>query len=84
MCMVWVLPYGKELRPVAFASRYFGDNEKIYAQNELELLGVVWDVEHFKQYLMGKHFRIEIDQSSLINVFNRDRNNQGYSPRFIR
>ncbi len=29
-------------RPVAFASRYLGDSEKNYAQNDLELLGVVW------------------------------------------
>ena len=75
---------GKERRPVAFALRYLGDSEKNYAQNELEFLGVVWGVEHFKHYLMGKHFRIETDHSSLVNVFNRDRNKKDYSPRLIR
>ena len=40
-------------RPVAFASRYLGDSGKNYAQNELELLGVVWGVELFKPYIMG-------------------------------
>ena len=63
-------------RPVAFASRILGDSEKNYAQNELELLGVVWVVEHFKHYLMGKHFTVETDHSALVNVFNRDRNNK--------
>ena len=71
-------------RPVAFASRYKGDSEKNYAQNELELLGVVWGVEHFKHYLMRKHFTVETDHSALINVFNRDRKNKDYSPRLIR
>ncbi len=71
-------------RPVAFASRYLGDSDKNYAQNELELLGVVWGVEQFKHYLMGKKFKVETDHSALVNVFNRHRNNKYYRPRLIR
>ena len=71
-------------RPVAFASRYLGDSEKNHEQKELELLGVVWGVEHFKHHLMGKHSTVETDLSALVNVFNRDRNNKDYSPRLIR
>ena len=36
---------------VAFASRFLNSNEERYSINELELLGVVWSVEHFKYYL---------------------------------
>ncbi len=79
---LWQLE-NNERRPVAFASRYLGDSD-YYAQNELELLGVVWGVEHFKHYQIGKHFKIETDHSSFVNVFNRDRNNKDYSPRLIR
>ena len=35
---------------VAFASRFLNSNEERYSVNELELLGVVWSVEYFKQY----------------------------------
>ncbi len=74
----------KERRPIAFASIYLGDSEKNYAQNEFELLVVVWGVEHFKPYLSGYLFQNETDHSSLVNVFNRDRTNKDYSPRLIR
>ena len=39
-------PDGK-LKPIGFASRFLSDTEKKYAINELELLAVVWGLEHF-------------------------------------
>ena len=40
-------PDGK-LKPIGFASRFLSDTEKKYASNELELLAVVWGLEHFR------------------------------------
>ena len=34
--------------PIAYASRFLTDFEAKYSINELELLAVVWSVEHFK------------------------------------
>ena len=39
-------PDGK-LKPIGFASRFLSDTKK-YAINELELLAVVWRIEHFR------------------------------------
>ena len=71
-------------RPIAFAYRFLNDSEKNYAPNELELLAVIWGVEYFKHYLMGRNFRLETDHKALISVFNRERVNKDYSPRLIR
>ena len=45
-------PDGK-LKPICFASRFLSDTEKKYAMNELELLVVVWGLEHFRLYIYG-------------------------------
>ena len=42
---------------VAYASRFLNSLEEKYSVNELELLGVVWAIEHFKYYLYGKSLR---------------------------
>ena len=39
------------LKPNAFASRFLNSCEERYRVNELELLGVVWPTEYFKNYL---------------------------------
>ena len=41
---------------VVFASRFLNSVEDRYSINELELLGVVWSIEHFKYYLYRKPF----------------------------
>ena len=47
--------------PIAFASRYLNIQEKKYSTNELKLLAVVWSVDRFKHYLLGKEFVIATD-----------------------
>ena len=45
---------GETFRPVAFASRFLTDCEKKYAINELELLGALWGLEYFRDFVYGK------------------------------
>ena len=47
--------------PIAFASRYLNVQEKRYSTNELQLLAVVWAVDRFKHYLLGKKFILATD-----------------------
>ncbi len=52
-------------------SRYLHQAEQNYATNELDLLAVKWATEHFKHYLLGRHFTVETDRKALVSVFNR-------------
>ncbi len=54
--------------PIAYASRFLNNAEKKYGINELELLGVVWSIEHFKNYLLGRYFTIRTDHRALLSA----------------
>ena len=43
------------IRPLAFASRTLQTHERNCGVTELEALGVVWAVKHFRPYLYGHH-----------------------------
>ena len=45
---------GEVFRPIAFASRFLTDAERKDASNELELLGALWGLEHFRLRLWKK------------------------------
>ena len=72
------------LKPVGFASRYLSDTEKKYAINELELLAVVWGLEHFRLYIYGKPIELLTDHQALEPLIKRNRTNKIYSARLTR
>ena len=76
-------PDGK-LKPIGFASRFLSDTEKKYAINELELLAVVWGLEHFRLYVYGKPIKLLTDHQALEPLIKRNRSNKTYSARLIR
>lgn len=43
------------VHPIAYASRSLQPHEKNYAIAELETLGLVWAVKHFRAYFLGHH-----------------------------
>ena len=55
-------------KPVAYASCFLTDFEGKYSINELELLAVIWSVEHFKNYVYGTNFKIISDHKALQSV----------------
>ena len=65
-------PDGK-LKPIGFASRFLSDTEKKYAINELELLAVVWGLEHFRLYIYGKPIKFLTDYQALEPLIKRNR-----------
>ena len=58
---------------VAFASRFLNIAELKYSTNELELPGLVWALDHFKNYLLGKQFSILTDHKALIGALKDDK-----------
>ena len=72
------------LKPIGFASRFLSDTEKKYAINELELLAVVWGLEHFRLYVYGKPNKLLTDHQALEPLIKRNRSNKTYSARLTR
>ena len=71
-------------RPIAFASRFLNSCEERYSVNELELLGVVWSTEYFKNYLYGKHFKVITDHRALLSIIKERKSNKSYNSRLTR
>ena len=53
--------------PVAFASRTLSKPEQRYGITELETLGVVWGLRHFRAYLYGHRVTVLTDHESMLN-----------------
>ena len=70
--------------PIAYASRFLNTLEEKYSVDELELLGVVWAIEHFKYYLCGKHFTVITDHQALISALNASERSKKIQSRLTR
>ena len=81
---LWQEQENGELKPIAYASRFLSDTEKRYAINELELLAVVWGLEHFRLYIYGKPVKLLTDHKALEPLLKRNRSNKTYSARLTR
>ncbi|XP_053691661.1 uncharacterized protein K02A2.6-like [Sabethes cyaneus] len=58
-------------RVISFASKSLTDTERRYCQTEKEALGIVWGVERFQYYLLGKTFDIHTDCKALSFLFSQ-------------
>lgn len=57
--------WDEEWRPIAYMSWSLTPTEQRYAQVEKEALGLTWACERFCNFLIGKHFQLEMDQAYL-------------------
>ena len=58
------------IRPIAYASRSLQAHERNYGITELEGLGVVWAVKHFRPYLYGHSCDVFTDHQALKSLLN--------------
>ena len=71
-------------QPICFASRFLTPLESKYSINELELLAVVWAIEHFRNYVYGVEFQVLSDHKALATVLKGNKGNKTYSSRLTR
>lgn len=57
--------------PIAFASRKLSNPEKIYSMMEGEGLAMVYALQKFRNYLLGGHFKMYTDHSTLKYLANK-------------
>ena len=62
---------GNGLQPIAYASRKLSGAESRYSAYERELLGIVWSIGQWRQYLEGRRFVVQTDHSSLRHLPNQ-------------
>lgn len=58
-----------EPRIISYASKSLTSTEKRYCQTEKEALALVWAVEKFSVYLIGRNFELETDHKPLEIIF---------------
>ena len=68
--------HGNDWKTISFASRFLNPHESKYSTNELELLGVVWAVEHYKNYLYGSEFEVFTHHKALISTLSPNHGNK--------
>ena len=69
---------------MAHDSKFLNSVEQRYSTNELELLAVVWALEHFKHYLQGTEFTLQTDHQALLTAKKENRGNKTYQSRLTR
>jgi len=57
--------------PITFASRKLSKVEKNYSTTEREGLAMVYALQKFRHYLLGRHFKMYIDHSALKYLVNK-------------
>ena len=73
-----------EWKPICFASRFLSEFESKVSFNELELLTIVWAVEHYRNYVYGVQFKIIYDHIALMSVLKSNRRFKTFSSRLTR
>ena len=58
------------VRPIAYASCSLQKHERNYSITELEGVGIVWAVRHFRTYLYGHHCVVYTDHAALKSLLN--------------
>ena len=71
-------------QPMAYDSRFLNKLGERYGTNELELLAVVWSLEHFNYYLYGSQFILQTDHQALLTALKENRGNKTYQSRLTR
>lgn len=71
--------------PIAFGSRTLQKSERNYSQLDKEALAVIFGVTKFKQYLIGRPFKIVTDHKPLLRLLHpRKAIPESLSPRLLR
>ena len=64
---------GTQYKIISYASRTFTPVESRYSQTDIEGLALVWGIEHFCLFLLGKEFDVITDHKALESIFNNPR-----------
>ena len=72
----------QEWKPILFASRFLSEFDTKYSNDELELMAVVWSMEHFKNYVYG--FQVISDEKALVSELKLNQGKKTFFSRLTR
>ena len=52
----------------SISGRFLNPVEQRYSTNELQLIALVWSLEHFKPYLKGAEFTLQTDHQAFLKA----------------
>ena len=81
---LWRKQNDNTIGPMAFASKYLNDPDKIDSFGELELLAVVLGIQKFRFYLYGEVAYLYRNHQALEPLFERNRAYRQYNTRLVR
>ena len=70
---LWQRQKDGKLKAVGYASRFLSDTEKKYAISEMELLAVVWGLDHFRLHIYGRPIELLTDHPALEPILKKNR-----------
>lgn len=62
-----------EEKPIAYASRSLTSSERNYSQLDREALAIVFGINHFYNYVFGRHFLLVTDNEPLTRIFSHNK-----------
>jgi hypothetical protein len=62
----------QQFKPVAYSSKSQSPTQSRYANIERELLAVCFEIDRFKTYLYGRHFKVITDHKSLVMIVSKN------------
>lgn len=68
---------------ISYASKSLSPTERRYCQTEKEALAIVWSVEKFHLYLIGRDFELETDHRPLTAIFKSSSHPPGRIERWV-
>jgi len=66
--------HGDAVKPVQFCSKLFSKTQQNWHISEQEIYSVIYAVEKWRSYLIGKKFKVFTDHQNLEELFNRAKN----------
>ena len=76
-------PSGVGMQPIGYASRKIDGPELNYSATDLEALGVVWALQHFRETILGYQITVMTDHQPLTSLLAESKDTRGRMARWV-
>ena len=73
---------GAKLRVIEYASRTFNATERLYCATRREMAALIFGLEQFRPYLLGRHFQVRVDNAA-VSFYHSMKDATGQAARYL-